>query len=77
MEVLRGLLRLGGERTVIAVAHRLSTLSAFDRILVMRDGAIVEDGPARELRRQGGLFDQMWRLQAEGLSAEELVPQAA
>lgn len=70
MEVQRALIGRMQGRTVIAVAHRLSTVSAFDRVLVMSDGRIVEDGPAAELRRKGGLFGGMWRLQAEGLSAD-------
>jgi ATP-binding cassette, subfamily B, bacterial len=57
-------------RTVIAVAHRLSTLATFDRVLVIEGGRLVEDGSPAELREQGGLFDRMWRLQAEGLASE-------
>jgi len=57
---------LGG-RTVIAVAHRLSTLTAFDRILVVENGRIAEEGSARELRQSGRLFERMWRLQSDGL----------
>lgn len=53
---------------VDAVAHRLFTLTSFDRILVVRDGHVCEDGTADELRRAGGLSDRMWRSQAEGLS---------
>jgi ATP-binding cassette subfamily B protein len=64
-------------RTVIAVAHRLSTLSAFDRIIVVKGGQIVEDGTATELRQRGGLFDTMWRLQAEGLSVDDVVENVA
>jgi ATP-binding cassette subfamily B protein len=56
------------DRTVIAVAHRLSTLNNFDRILVVEHGSIVEDGTAAELRARGGLFEKMWRLQANGLA---------
>jgi len=55
-------------RTVVAVAHRLSTLANFDRIVVLRDGQIVEDGPPHELRRRGGEFEALWRMQAEGFS---------
>lgn len=57
-------------RTVVAVAHRLSTLSSFDRILVLRDGRIVEDGAPHELRRRGGEFDALWRMQAEGFKQQ-------
>ena len=52
------------------MAHRLSTLTSFDRILVIDQGRVVEDGTAAALRRAGGLFERMWRLQAEGLPAE-------
>jgi ATP-binding cassette subfamily B protein len=48
--------RLIEGRTVIAVAHRLSTLRNFDRIVVMQSGRIVQDGPPRELERQAGPF---------------------
>ncbi|WP_106475958.1 ABC transporter ATP-binding protein [Phytohalomonas tamaricis] len=53
-------------RTVLAIAHRLSTVSAFDRIVVMKSGRIVEDGPPARLRQEGGLFESLWRLQADG-----------
>jgi ATP-binding cassette subfamily B protein len=77
MEIQRALVRLMRDRTVIAVAHRLSTLATFDRIVVMMSGRIVEDGTAAELRQQRGLFDRMWRLQAEGLSLDAVVEDAA
>jgi len=57
-------------RTVVAVAHRLSTLANFERIVVLRDGQIVEDGPPHELRTRGGEFDALWRMQAEGFKAQ-------
>ncbi|UEM25011.1 ABC transporter ATP-binding protein/permease (plasmid) [Skermanella mucosa] len=63
-------------RTVLAVAHRLSTVSTFDRILVLSDGVVVEDGSPAELRRCCGIFDRMWRLQADGL-AESMQVDAA
>jgi ATP-binding cassette subfamily B protein len=51
-------------RTVLAVAHRLSTIAGFDRVLVMRAGCIVEDGHPDHLRRSGGLFEALWQAQA-------------
>jgi len=75
-EVQSALVRLTGGRTVVCVAHRLSTLAGFDRILVVEDGRIVEDGSPAELRRAGGAFDRMWRLQAEGLAGEEALEAA-
>jgi ATP-binding cassette subfamily B protein len=67
MEIQRNIVEILEGRTVIAVAHRLSTLAAFDRILVVQQGRIVEEGSAAELRRRGRLFEKMWRLQADGL----------
>ena len=49
-----GRLMLG--RTVVAIAHRLSTLRSFDRVIVLRDGEIVQDGPPDQLMRRGGMY---------------------
>ncbi len=76
IEIQQALDRLMAGRTVVAVAHRLSTLRGFDRILVMRDGRIVEDGPPAALRRQGGLFARMWALQADQLDDQVQRPAA-
>lgn len=67
MQIQRSLLNLPRPCTVIAVAHRLSTVAAFDRVIVMEGGRVVEDGAARELREKGHVFERMWRMQAEGL----------
>jgi ATP-binding cassette subfamily B protein len=53
-------------RTVISVAHRLSTLSGFDRVIVVKDGRIIEDGEPAELKKVHGVFGTMWRIQSEG-----------
>ncbi len=73
MAIQAALIRVLRGRTLIAVAHRLSTLTSFDRILVIRDGEICEDGTVDELRRAGGVFDRMWRLQAEGLTQDPIL----
>jgi len=70
LEIQLALENLVQGRTVLAVAHRLSTVSNFDRIVVLVDGEIVEDGDPTELRRRGGVFDRMWRLQADSLVVE-------
>ena len=67
--IQKALLRLMHGRTVIAVAHRLSTIAAFDRVVVLVDGRIVEDGPPDVLRDAGGVYAELWRLQATGLDA--------
>ncbi len=56
-EALQNLMR---GRTSIVVAHRLSTVAALDRIVVLEDGAIVEDGTHAELSRAGGTYESLW-----------------
>jgi ATP-binding cassette, subfamily B, bacterial len=68
MRIQRNLIEKLRGRTVIAVAHRLSTLVGFDRIIVVVDGVIVEEGTAAELRARNGVFEKLWRLQTEGLA---------
>jgi ATP-binding cassette subfamily B protein len=67
--VQKALAALMRGRTVLAIAHRLSTLASLDRIIVLVDGKIVEDGRPNELRGAGGVFDRLWRLQAGGHSS--------
>jgi ATP-binding cassette subfamily B protein len=56
--------RLMVGRTVIAVAHRLSTLRNFDRIVVMQQGRILQDGPPSVLERESGPYRELLSLQA-------------
>jgi ATP-binding cassette subfamily B protein len=53
-------------KTVIAIAHRLSTLAAMDRIIVLDDGQIVEDGTHDDLLSRGGLYARYWNRQSGG-----------
>ncbi|MDQ8023031.1 MAG: ABC transporter ATP-binding protein [Moraxellaceae bacterium] len=62
-EVMRG-------KTVIVVAHRLSTIAHLDRILVFDNGRIVEDGPHDALLAQGGAYWRLWSRQAGGFLPE-------
>lgn len=48
-------------KTVIMIAHRLSTVVGVDKIYVVKDGQIAESGSSRELLAQGGLFSRMWQ----------------
>ena len=77
IEVQRALDRLTKGRTVIAVAHRLSTLTSFDRIVVLMGGKVVEDGPIEELLDQKGVFARMWGLQVRGISVDVALEQHA
>ena len=53
-------------KTVLAIAHRLSTLTEMDRIVVMDEGRIVEDGNHEALLAKGGLYAQYWDRQSGG-----------
>ncbi|HEU4914636.1 MAG TPA: ABC transporter ATP-binding protein [Candidatus Saccharimonadales bacterium] len=53
-------------RTAIVIAHRLSTIQKMDRILVLEDGAIVEQGNHQELVKQQGVYAQLWAHQSGG-----------
>jgi ATP-binding cassette subfamily B protein len=53
-------------RTTIVVAHRLSTLSDLDRIIVFDKGMIVEDGTQEQLLNMNGHFAKLWAMQTEG-----------
>ena len=53
--------RLMKGRTVIAIAHRISTLRQFDRIAVIDAGTIIEDGTPQQLLKQGGHFSQLMK----------------
>ena len=53
-------------KTVLAIAHRLSTLNKMDRIIVMDRGKIVENGTHRELLSLGGLYAKYWARQSGG-----------
>jgi len=66
--VQRALDRLMAGRTVIAVAHRLSTLQDFDRIVVMQNGRIVQDGSPAELEARDGLYRDLLRRQTQLIS---------
>ena len=58
-------------KTVLAIAHRLSTLSEMDRIVVLDQGRIVESGPHSDLLAQGGLYAQYWSRQSGGFIQTE------
>ncbi|MEO1103068.1 MAG: hypothetical protein AAFW98_04970, partial [Pseudomonadota bacterium] len=55
--------------TVIAIAHRLSTVAAMDRILVMDGGTIVEEGTHEGLLSRSGRYAELWTRQSGGFLA--------
>jgi len=60
------------EKTVIAIAHRLSTLKKMNRIVIIENGKIVEDGlPEELLKKTDGIFKNMWDHQIKGFIIDE------
>ncbi len=75
-EIQSALASLMQGRTVLAIAHRLSTLASFNRIIVLKNGVIIEDGPPDVLRANGGPFAEVWHLQANSLNQQAADKQA-
>lgn len=65
------LLGLFEGRTVIAIAHRLSTVTGMDRILYLEGGRILEDGDHAGLLRRDGPYARLWRRQVGGFLPDE------
>ena len=53
--------KLAEGKTVIMIAHRLSTVAGADQIYVICDGRVAERGTSRELMERGGIFSRMWQ----------------
>jgi ATP-binding cassette subfamily B protein len=54
-----------GERTTVLVTHRLANVRHVDRIVVLEQGRVTEDGTHDELMARGGLYAELYSLQAE------------
>jgi ATP-binding cassette subfamily B protein len=59
------------EKTTLVIAHRLSTLLDMDRILVFREGQVIEDGTHHTLVAENGLYRSMWEAQIGGFLPED------
>lgn len=56
-------------RTVLVIAHRLHTIAGVDRILVLENGTVVEQGDHHTLRDAGGTYQRLWEINEEALGA--------
>ena len=61
--IQKALQQLIKDKTVIAAAHRLSTLKNMDRIIVIENGRIIEDGTPESLLKNAGKFAKLWQIQ--------------
>ncbi len=76
-EILATLHRVAENRTTISIAHRLSTIADSDRILVLNEGRLAEQGTHAQLLQYDGLYAEMWaRQQAEGDAPEQAAAMA-
>jgi ATP-binding cassette subfamily B protein len=64
--IQEALWKLMDGRTAIVIAHRLSTIQKMDRIIVVNEGKIVEQGTHKELIRQNGTYAELWSHQSGG-----------
>ena len=64
-DIYRNFAEITGGRTTIMVSHRLGITSIVDRILVFKDGEIIEDGSHSELMKNNGYYAEMYRAQAK------------
>ncbi len=68
-KALKALLQKYKEKTVIFIAHRLSSIKEFDRILVLESGRIVEEGTHDELIRKSGIYSLLWKSQEKSIKS--------
>ena len=68
--IQKSLIHLMQNKTVIAIAHRLSTLREMDRILVFERGRIVEQGTHLSLLRKKGRYYKLYNMQADGFMVQ-------
>jgi ATP-binding cassette subfamily B protein len=64
--IQHALLTVMADRTAIVIAHRLSTVRAMDRLVVLDEGTVVEDGTHDQLLDAGGIYAALWHKQSGG-----------
>lgn len=68
--IQKALWKLMEHKTTIVIAHRLSTIQKMDRIIVLENGRIVEQGPHAKLLEEDGLYARLWAHQSGGFIEE-------
>lgn len=65
-EIFQNVQKLQNDKTVIIISHRFSTVRNADRILVLEEGRIVEEGSHEKLMKKNGLYAELFNIQAQG-----------
>ncbi len=65
-EIFERVQSLQKDKTVIIISHRFSTVRNADRIFVLNQGRIIEEGNHKELMNKSGLYEELFTLQAKG-----------
>lgn len=73
--IQESLFKLIEDKTVIAIAHRLSTLTQMDRLIVLDKGVIVEEGTHQQLVQTGGIYADLWNRQSGGFLPDQTDPE--
>ena len=71
-DIQRAIMELAGKRTIIIIAHRLSTVRRADRIIVFEEGRIIQEGTHQELSLVPGLYRELCRVQEQELIVDGL-----
>ena len=71
-DIQRAIMEIAGTRTIIVIAHRLSTVRRADRILVFRDGRIAQEGTHAELSETPGIYRELCLIQEQELTLDEM-----
>ena len=70
LKIQEALASAAKERTVIVIAHRFSTIRNADKIIVLSEGCVVEEGKHKQLLNKKGIYSLLWSLQAKGKMLE-------
>jgi ATP-binding cassette subfamily B protein len=70
-DIQKALMDLAGKRTIVVIAHRLSTVRRADCILVFKEGRIVQQGTHRELSQTPGLYQELCKVQEQSIAEDE------